>query len=319
MQPLQSLPTMRRNRFDTHLASCAILLCLAGCGGGDGASESSASPAASGQTTTVASVNDNAGTSADDPAPMVIVPLSLDDVSRPSGTTVAADDGEGGQESLLEAMEPLKVLTGAWRATPQRANAGDTLEEPSWAWDFRTEPGHPALVMSTSDSPYFRNIRLSYDVESRQFTMTIEGVDEQIRELRGTFETPPTEFQGDDRRMHVTYKLTLDEVEPADERDQWQIALNQQDNNRYLVELSRHRSNGFARFDTINTQRQGTSFAAADDDYGERTCIISGGLGTMTVSFEGKSYWVCCSGCQAAFNDDPEKWIARFEEKQREE
>ncbi|MBD3673017.1 MAG: TRASH domain-containing protein [Planctomycetaceae bacterium] len=39
--------------------------------------------------------------------------------------------------------------------------------------------------------------------------------------------------------------------------------------------------------------------------------MVSGGLGTATVSFEGKTYYVCCSGCSAAFNEEPERWIAK--------
>ena len=64
------------------------------------------------------------------------------------------------------------------------------------------------------------------------------------------------------------------------------------------------------RFDTVAHQRQGTSFALDDTDYGEQACIITGGLGTSTVTYKGKTYWVCCSGCRAAFEEDPEKWIA---------
>jgi YHS domain-containing protein len=49
----------------------------------------------------------------------------------------------------------------------------------------------------------------------------------------------------------------------------------------------------------------------SDTDYGEKTCIISQGLGTISVSHNGKTYWVCCTGCKAAFDADPEKWIAK--------
>ncbi|MBC8117186.1 MAG: YHS domain-containing protein [Candidatus Saccharimonas sp.] len=45
--------------------------------------------------------------------------------------------------------------------------------------------------------------------------------------------------------------------------------------------------------------------------------MISQGLGTISVSYKGKSYWVCCSGCKAAFDDEPEKWIAKFEAMQK--
>ncbi|MCA9060042.1 MAG: YHS domain-containing protein [Planctomycetaceae bacterium] len=38
-------------------------------------------------------------------------------------------------------------------------------------------------------------------------------------------------------------------------------------------------------------------------------------MGTITVSYMGRSYYVCCSGCKAAFEEDPAKWIARAAER----
>ena len=46
-------------------------------------------------------------------------------------------------------------------------------------------------------------------------------------------------------------------------------------------------------------------------------CIVSGGLGTMAVSHKGKTYYVCCSGCRDAFNEEPEKYIKEYEEARR--
>jgi YHS domain-containing protein len=36
----------------------------------------------------------------------------------------------------------------------------------------------------------------------------------------------------------------------------------------------------------------------------------------MQVEYKGKSYPVCCSGCAAAFKDDPERWLAKLAEKE---
>ena len=33
----------------------------------------------------------------------------------------------------------------------------------------------------------------------------------------------------------------------------------------------------------------------------------------MPVAYQGKTYYVCCSGCRDAFRDDPEKYIKEFE------
>ncbi len=115
--------------------------------------------------------------------------------------------------------------------------------------------------------------------------------------------------------MHVKYQLQLRQTNGDSPRDTWQVTFNQQENHRYLVELARKSGSNFIRFDTIATQRQGTSFAKSDVGYGDRECIISGGLGVTQVSFKGKNYWVCCSGCKAAFEEDPATWIAEYEAK----
>ena len=39
-------------------------------------------------------------------------------------------------------------------------------------------------------------------------------------------------------------------------------------------------------------------------------CISSG---CVLHWYKGKTYYVCCSGCKAAFEDEPERWIARLE------
>ena len=47
-------------------------------------------------------------------------------------------------------------------------------------------------------------------------------------------------------------------------------------------------------------------------------CIVSGGLGTMKVTYKGKDYYVCCSGCRDEFKSDPEKYIKEYEERKKE-
>lgn len=202
-------------------------------------------------------------------------------------------------------------MLGSWKGTTQK-EFGDfkALDEPEWVWDFQTDPAQPAMVMTSQASPYFQSLRLTYLTPKDRYQLTLTSPQQQTRVFAGTFSQPVEEFQGDDKRLHRRYKLEFTEVDPTDDKDAWQVVFNQQENNRYLVELSKARGSRFMRFDTVATQRQGTSFALNDADYGERACIITGGLGTSTVSHAGKTYWVCCSGCRAAFEENPEKWIA---------
>lgn len=239
--------------------------------------------------------------------------------AAPGDTAMATkDDGKAKRDELLEAMMPLQVMLGQWRGTTQK-EVGDfkALDEPQWVWDFQSDRSQPAMVMESDASPYFREIRLTYLTEEDRFRMTTVDPRGETRAFEGDFTSPVEEFQGDDRKLHRRYKLTLTELDPQNPRDQWQVVFNQQENHRYLIELAKKRGAQFRRFDTVANQREGTSFAANDEDYGEKKCIISGGLGTMQVSYQGKSYWVCCTGCKAAFEEDPESWIAELEEKAR--
>ena len=161
--------------------------------------------------------------------------------------------------------------------------------------------------------------RSQQDAGNRQHHEGNHEQDEAERQQRRQFQAAGLafrEFEGDDRKVHRRFKLQLTEV--GDGKDGLQLVFNQQDNNRYLLEIERKRGNRFTRVDTVGTQREGSSFALNDSDYKERTCVISGGLGTSQVSYNGKSYWVCCSGCKAAFDEDPARWVAEFEAKQKE-
>jgi hypothetical protein len=44
-------------------------------------------------------------------------------------------------------------------------------------------------------------------------------------------------------------------------------------------------------------------------------CVVSGGLGTSKVSYMGKDYFVCCSGCRDEFRANPEKYVKEWERK----
>ncbi|NBO91865.1 MAG: YHS domain-containing protein [Planctomycetia bacterium] len=86
--------------------------------------------------------------------------------------------------------------------------------------------------------------------------------------------------------------------------------------NRYLCRYET-RKIGTVTFATryqIGATKQGVPFAIVDKG---PECIVSGGLGTSRVTYKGKSYYVCCSGCRDAFNENPEKYIKEFEATQK--
>ena len=47
----------------------------------------------------------------------------------------------------------------------------------------------------------------------------------------------------------------------------------------------------------------------------KQECVVSGGVGTMTVSYKGETFYVCCSGCRDEFNANPEKYVKEWKAK----
>ena len=247
-------------------------------------------------------------------------PLTMDSVSTPgSGGENGGQSGtlstEERIQQIMAELRPLQVWLGQWRGTTRREYEGfKAVDNHEWVWDLQTDPTSPALVLDSDKSPYLRSARLTWIPEDSRFLLTAVDAEGTSRDYDGIYSDPVHEVVGPDEKLHRVFKLEFTEQTDLEKSgsESWQLAFAQQENNRYLLEVSKQRgSAGFRRYDTVSTQREGTSFAISDSDYGDKTCIISQGLGTISVSYKGKSYWVCCSGCKAAFEENPEKWIAR--------
>jgi hypothetical protein len=220
-------------------------------------------------------------------------------------------------DDVINGLKPIQIVLGKWQGVVNRAAASEVHE---WMWDLRTDKNFPSLVLNAAEGNFFTKARITFDPRVSKYKMTTLDEEDVTRHYEGVFEAEPEDVPaGDGKTVNRTFKLKLAELPNAEHNTRFQFVFNQQENNRYLLEVYRARGKAdFRRLDTIGSQRDGTSLARSDEDYGDRTCVISQGLGTSQVSYKGKSYWVCCSGCAAAFKDDPETWIARFEAKQKE-
>ena len=294
---------------------CSLSLLVMGCG------DSSTSPTVEkqdDQQSNVDAVDSQSQQQAASPPKRKFAPVKLGSSKQSSaGHSHSHADASPQATTVLKAVQPLQVMLGTWQGKTFRSRVVDNAE---WIWDFKSDKDQPALVMSTDNkNPLLSAARLTFLSKEQKYQLSITDNQGNKRVLQGKFIVPVADVPGDDKKLQRTYKLEFTQTAPAESDEMWQIVFNQQENNRYLVEFSRKRGQAdFHKFETIASQRKGTSFASIDpDDYGEKTCIITEGLGTMTVSFEGKSYWVCCSGCKAAFEDDPKTWIAKLEERKK--
>ncbi len=80
-----------------------------------------------------------------------------------------------------------------------------------------------------------------------------------------------------------------------------------------LLEGQSH-GGAYDRLADVGYTRQGVAFAAGVSG---PICIVTGGRGTTQVSYQGKTYYVCCSGCKDLFNEDPKGGLADHKAKEK--
>ena len=89
--------------------------------------------------------------------------------------------------------------------------------------------------------------------------------------------------------------------------------------NTYVIDLDAVEAN--ARAIATEAKRLGLKVFAMTKQMGRNgdfcRAVVSGGIGTSTVSYKGETFYVCCSGCAEAFRENPEKYIAEFEAKKK--
>jgi hypothetical protein len=284
-------------RFAGMTAAIIFVCTLAGCGG---QSETNSSDNGATQST-----------ESDQPAVSSrpkFTPLDLNaGSSGGDGSSKPRLTGAAKTVAVKKNLRPLvRGVIGKWNGTIfQKAG----VEKVDWVYDVKTDETHPALKMTTKTGGYLKEGRLTYlpDEEKYEFT-AIENDGTKSVFLGEFFVEPHDVVDGVETKIvqrAYTLILTRDADSPKSKLEK--VVFNQLDNGRYLLELHDKRR----KFDTINTMREGRTFGV-DEGYGEKECIISQGLGTISIPYKGKTYWVCCSGCKAEFDADPDKWIAKY-------
>lgn len=207
-----------------------------------------------------------------------------------------------------EPFRPLNPLVGSWKCSGRADDKDRTFwgEKAEWVWKFK---GDDAWLTTTFEKgKYFTAGELKYDPKEKQFTLTLTTTDKAEQAFVGTL--------GEGKQKEPV--LTLERI---DGDTVYQVILTVLHGNRYLFQMnSRPKAvESFTRLYLIGATKEGEPFA--EEDKGPE-CIVSGGKGTISVTYKGTTYSVCCSGCRDEFKSDPEKYIKlaaeRKEKKEKE-
>jgi YHS domain-containing protein len=197
---------------------------------------------------------------------------------------------------IKKALQELQPLIGEWHLEASRKVGGKVeawKESVFWSWQFPASGPCLYVEFAGKQGKYFTHGHVHYDVAMKQYRLSLHTSDNKEltllgRVVRGTLKAESRDAVGDVHRISM---LTLaDGV-------RFQLRYDRQEGGKGL----------FLNVLAYGGNRAGESFAAVKK---KPECIVSGGAATIPVTYQGKQYFVCCTGCRDEFYANPEKYIA---------
>ena len=230
-----------------------------------------------------------------------------------------ADEEDGNK--VMAGLKKFQFLIGNWRASSQIADGQSTgtVENLTWQWHFAIDEP-PALKVKVEDGDYLAGALLRYDPEEDEYLLVADRVVEGEK-VNGKPKTETVVYEGKSEPSEVDPKvnvLSMTRKIPGSSAQE-RITLKTREKHHYIFQLDSRRTSKlqFRPVKIFSTTREGETIAKLEEAVQGPICFISGGLGTSTYSYKGKTYYFCCSGCLETFKDDPEKWIADAAKKEQ--
>src|SRR5262245_22479462 len=211
-------------------------------------------------------------------------------------TTARADTADPAKEALKAFNE----FVGQWKGNGESKSGKTELwkETAEWAWDLKG--AEPALKVKFDGGRQFSDGTLKYLPDKKKYQLKAKGPDKKEQVFTGEIKA---------KRLVLTH-------DDADTKDRYTIEMStNNDGARFVYNVAVQKKGvGIARkLVEVGLSKEGAALAGAK----KNECIITGGLGTMTVSYNGKTYYVCCSGCRDEFNANPKKYVEEYEKSKK--
>jgi hypothetical protein len=203
-------------------------------------------------------------------------------------------------QTKKEKLRELQEFIGQWNlngATKLRPGPRDKFwaETVDWGWRFKGDDCW--LTVTFKGGKFLTSGEVRYLLEDK------------VYELTGT---PP------DSKEKVTFKgalkddkLVFERTDPRTKEVQ-RIRMNTAaEGIRFAYLVDRKNAGGTIwRVEYwVTGNKKGESLAKKEK---KPECVVSGGLGTMPVTYNGETFYVCCSGCLDAFKENPKKYVDEF-------
>jgi hypothetical protein len=209
------------------------------------------------------------------------------------------------QKKSKEKLQEIQEYIGMWNG-----NGGPVKAKPAsnelWketinvGWKFKGDDAW--LALEFKNGKYFKTGDLRYLPEKSKFELTVTDMADKKLVFEGAVKNDV---------------LTFERVDPTSKETQLLVMSTLGEGVRFIYRYNTKADGStlIKKVYEVAATRDGQSFAAAKEK--KAVCVVSGGLGTSSVSYKGETFYVCCSGCAEAFKENPEKYIAEFKAKMK--
>jgi YHS domain-containing protein len=199
------------------------------------------------------------------------------------------------QAKTKKALQEIQDFIGTWNleGTQKVGNKTEAWKEKvNWGWKFKD--GNAWLIVSFAEGKgkYYTEGELRYDVDKKKYLLTLVPAGKGPKEeYIGDFKTGTLKVERKDPKTGDVYRLTMNTLS---EGERFAFKSDKQDGGRGL----------FSALYKMDGSKDGLVKGGPK----KPECVVSGGAATIQVSHNGKTYYVCCSGCRDEFNANPAKY-----------
>jgi hypothetical protein len=231
--------------------------------------------------------------------------------SRPLGLVIAAglfftaaalvlsslDAAEKG-DSPREALQEVQEFIGGWKGAVDKGGQA-WKESANWSWRFKGKDVWMSVDMP--DGKVFKTGELRFLSDKGKYQLKLTDAKDKEAVYLGELKKGT---------------LTVERINP-ETKDTEQVKLNTAGGGVRLVYTFSTKPADrtlYKKDYQIAYTKEGEAFGAGSVVGGVKgpECVVTGGLGTMAVSYMGATYYVCCTGCRDAFNEAPAKILAEY-------
>jgi len=212
------------------------------------------------------------------------------------GLVVASAPSADKSDASKDALKALNEFIGQWKGNGEAKSGKSDIWKESAEWGWELKGAEPALKMKITGGKAFSEGTLKYLADKKKYQLTAKISDKKEQVFVGEIKAKKLILIHDD----------------AETKDKTTIEMSTNNGGaRFVYNVSVQKGGkGLSRATMqVGLVKEGAEFAGGK----KAECIITGGLGTMAVSFNGKTYYVCCSGCRDEFNANPKKYVEEFE------